>query len=117
MKAINQILLTLKSHLILKGGGPEDDGVAAQLTYDGVVNRLRVIASWGMGWDHVSVSLADRCPTWEEMCFVKDIFFRPDECVIQYHPPESKYINNHKYVLHMWRPQNESIPMPPLCFV
>src|SRR5262245_54586743 len=28
-------------------------------------------------WDHVSVSLSHRCPTWDEMCWVKDLFFLP----------------------------------------
>ncbi|MCX8016968.1 MAG: hypothetical protein N2690_03550, partial [Rhodocyclaceae bacterium] len=32
---------------------------------------LRVIASHEDGWEHVSVSRPDRCPTWEEMCRVK----------------------------------------------
>lgn len=73
---------------------------------------LRVIASDGMGWDHVSVSLADRCPTWEEMTHVKDLFFDPGECVIQYHPPKAVYRNAHEYCLHLWRPQNEPIPLP-----
>ena len=27
-----------------------------------------VIASDGAGWEHVSVSRRDRCPTWDEMC-------------------------------------------------
>jgi hypothetical protein len=35
---------------------------------------LRVIASDGEGWEHVSVSLANRCPTWDEMCFIKGVF-------------------------------------------
>jgi hypothetical protein len=77
------------------------------------LNNLHIIASNGEGWDHVSVSLPDRCPTWEEMCKVKRVFFEPEECVIQYHPPESVYINNNPFVLHMWRPQNGTIPMPP----
>lgn len=75
--------------------------------------QLRVIASEGDGWDHVSVSRADRVPTWDEMCFIKRQFFSHDECVIQYHPPESEYVNTHPNVLHLWRPQNEKIPMPP----
>ena len=29
-------------------------------------NDLRIIASDGMGWEHVSVSLAKRVPTWKE---------------------------------------------------
>jgi hypothetical protein len=76
------------------------------------LDRLRVIASDGLGWDHVSISLPNRCPTWEEMCFVKSIFWDEDDLVIQYHPPKSDYINFHPHTLHLWRPQNETIPMP-----
>lgn len=46
-----------------------------------------VVWSFGGGWEHVSVSFASRCPTWDEMCEVKDIFWTPEECVVQYHPP------------------------------
>ena len=72
-----------------------------------------VIASDGDGWDHVSVSLRSRCPTWAEMCFVKALFFDPEETVMQLHPPKSQYVNMHKYCLHLWRPQNSRIPAPP----
>lgn len=43
---------------------------------------LRVIVSDVMGWEHVSVSRKDRCPTWEEMCQIKDMFWGKDDCVI-----------------------------------
>ena len=79
-----------------------------------------VVASDGGGWDHVSVSLCNqkRCPTWEEMCAIKDMFFGPEEAVVQYHPPESMYVNNHPYCLHLWRPNSGAeIPMPPIEFV
>lgn len=82
--------------------------------------KLNIICSNGGGWDHVSVSLADDArtpPTWEEMCFVKDLFFRPEECVIQYHPPHSRYVNIDAGCLHLWRPQDERIAMPPMEFV
>lgn len=79
--------------------------------------KLRVIASWGMGWDHVSVSHQDRIPTWEEMCWVKGQFFEPDECVMQLHPPEADYVNNHSRCLHLWRPQDVEIPRPPSMMV
>ena len=72
-----------------------------------------VIASDQMGWEHVSVSLPSRCPTWEEMCFIKSLFWSEDDCVIQYHPPKSDYVNNHQYCLHMWRPIEQSLPTPP----
>lgn len=74
--------------------------------------KLIVIASDGEGWDHVSVSLPRRTPTWEEMCAVKDLFFAPDECVIQFHPPRAVYRNFHPHCLHLWRPQDIAPPMP-----
>jgi hypothetical protein len=67
---------------------------------------LRVIVSDGFAWDHVSVSTATRCPTWEEMCLVKELFFKDEECVMQLHPPRSEWINQHPYTLHLWRPQS-----------
>ena len=67
--------------------------------------RLKVIASDGResGWDHVSVSLAKRCPTWDEMSWIKHLFFYPEEVVVQFHPAASKHINHHPYCLHLWR--------------
>jgi len=72
-----------------------------------------VIASDGAGWEHVSVSLPHRTPTWDEMCFIKNLFWSEDDCVVQYHPPKSEYVNNHKYCLHLWRPVGQKIIMPP----
>lgn len=85
-----------------------EDGLALR-SGDG----LMIIVSWGMGWDHVSVSRRNRCPDWEEMCRVKRTFFEPEECVIQYHPPKSHYKNYHPYCLHLWKPQGVELPMPP----
>lgn len=80
-----------------------------------------VIASNGGGWEHVSISPgSDRrksCPTWDEMCAIKDMFFRPDECVVQYHPAATDYINLHPYCLHLWRPVEGTFPTPPKEFV
>ena len=77
------------------------------------------IASNGGGWEHVSVSPKNqkRCPTWEEMCEIKAMFFLPDECVVQYHPPESEYVNNYGTCLHLWRPVGGKLPRPPKGFV
>ncbi len=74
-----------------------------------------IIVSDKMGWDHVSVSIpgATRTPTWEEMCVIKDLFFNKDEIVIQFHPPESEYVNFHKYCLHLWRPHGHQVKLPP----
>lgn len=77
-------------------------------------STLFVVASDGMGWDHVSVSVVDeeRCPAWEEMCYVKQLFWHEDETVIQYHPAESDYVRCHPWALHMWRPQHAELPKP-----
>lgn len=72
-----------------------------------------IVASWGGNWDHVSVSRRDRCPTWDEMEMVKRRFFKEDEVAYQLHMPPSKHINIHPYCLHMWRPHDQTIPLPP----
>lgn len=74
---------------------------------------IRTIASDGEGWEHVSVSLHNRTPTWKEMCAVKDHFWDEEDCVIQYHPPKSQYVNFHAHCLHLWRPVGRDIETPP----
>jgi hypothetical protein len=66
---------------------------------------LSVLVSNGGCWDHVSVSLKTRCPTWDEMCYVREKFFADDEWVMQLHPPKSDNVNYHPFCLHLWRPQ------------
>lgn len=72
----------------------------------------------GFGWEHVSVSVAPvgkvqtRCPLWVEMCYIKSLFWDEEDCVIQYHPSKSEYVNMHPYVLHLWRPTGQEIPIP-----
>lgn len=78
---------------------------------------LRVIASAGLGWDHVSVSRAKRCPNWPEMDFVRRMFFDDDETVMQLHVPPSENISIHDFCLHLWRPQYDEIPRPPAFMV
>ena len=80
---------------------------------------INCIISNGGGWEHVSVSISstkrkvERCPTWEEMCFVKNTFWSEDETVIEYHPAKEDYINMHEYVLHLWKPIGIKLPSPP----
>ena len=58
------------------------------------------------GWEHVSIELfARRLPTWEEMCYVKDVFWNEEEEVVQIHPKKSRYVNLTE-ALHLWRPCN-----------
>jgi hypothetical protein len=68
-------------------------------------------------WEHVSVSLPTRCPTWEEMCLVKSLFWSDEDTVVQFHPPKSEYVNNHSFCLHLWRPTGFNLPTPPAWMV
>jgi hypothetical protein len=83
---------------------------------------LRIVSSdasdpESQGWEHVSVSCRKRCPTWAEMSFVKDLYWEPEECVVQYHPPHSEYVSNLPHVLHMWRHVSIAFPTPPSIMV
>lgn len=84
--------------------------------------ELLVVSSTGIGqhltgWEHVSVSAMKHTPTWNEMCFIKDLFWAPDEVVMQLHPGQADWINNHSRCLHLWRPQRQLIPLPPPALV
>ena len=92
-----------------------EDGGRGWVTING--KMFVVVYSNGGGWDHVSVSLRGRCPTWDEMCQIKDVFFNEDECCIEYHPAKKDYVNIHPYCLHIWKPQGQTFPTPPRMFV
>jgi hypothetical protein len=80
--------------------------------------EIRCQISDGEGWEHVSVTIAEkgksakRCPTWAEMCWVKDQFWNPDEVVIQYHPAKEEYVSQHPFCLHLWKPIGIDLPTP-----
>jgi hypothetical protein len=99
------------------GGAGDDFGGAFKVRSPIDGGELRIIASNGMGWDHVSVSRANRCPNWPEMEHVKRLFFRDDETAMQLHVPPSDHINYHPNCLHLWRPHAEAIPRPPAIMV
>ena len=83
--------------------------------------ELRILSSGAHaedeGWEHVSVSAQGRCPTLEEMCFVKDLFWNKEECVVQYHPAKSQYVNCHPHTLHLWKCKTAEFPVPPTWMV
>jgi len=93
-----------------------DDGNNGMFSIPGRTPRdtLTIVASDGAGWDHVSVSKQYECPTWGEMCRVKELFWTdPEDYAVQYHPPMSRYVNNHPYCLHLWRPTDiGEMPFP-----
>lgn len=101
-------------------GTAADDGFHFVAYCQGV--NLFCIASWGGRWDHVSVHVymggeMTRIPSWEEMCFIKDLCWLAEECVVQFHPPKSQYKNDHPHVLHLWKSQTKAMPRPPREFV
>jgi hypothetical protein len=113
MKTLEEVMASRKVML----GRQTKDG------YDGTI-CLRgwtgsIIVSNGGGWDHVSVSPMKRSytPTWDDMCALKDIFFKEDEAVIQIHPPKNEYVNNMPNCLHLWRANDKEMVLPPSCFV
>lgn len=92
--------------------GDDDCGV---FTIPSVIymTPLRILASAGEGWDHVSVSRRNRCPNWPEMEQVKRLFFADHETAMQLHVPVTDHIDAHPYCLHLWRPHGVEIPRPP----
>ena len=93
----------------------DEDGFNGMFRVRTKFRRLLCLASDGEGWRHVSVSVpgSHECPTWAEMCEVKDLFWNPEEPVMQLHPPKSDHINNHPGCLHLWQPKEQSMPLPP----
>lgn len=82
------------------------------------LGELRIISSGaGDKWEHVSVSCADRCPTWDEMCRVKAVFWGEDETVLQFHPRDAEYINHHPFCLHLWKEAGKNHRLPPSSLV
>jgi hypothetical protein len=75
-----------------------------------------VIASEGEGWEHVSVHIIESgiedTPLWDELCYIKNLFWDEEDCAVQFHPPKSQYVNNHPCVLHLWRKQGYEFPLP-----
>jgi hypothetical protein len=71
-------------------------------------------------WEHVSVHIEEygkqRIPTWNEMCQIKDLFWKDDEVVVQFHPDKKDYVNCHPHVLHLWR-NPKGFPLPNIAMV
>ena len=132
MKGINELkeldkylvhnpMYDVMEKLVQKIGGDFNPPITYRVPYNDRID-LWILVSVDFGWEHVSVSLLakskephliERTPKWDEMQFVKDLFWKDDECVIQFHPAKKDYVNNHPYVLHLWRPIDEKLPTPP----
>jgi hypothetical protein len=71
------------------------------------------------GWEHVSVAVSTRAagvnrllPNWTEMDWVKRLFWDDEQAVIQLQAPRSQWVSTAE-VLHLWRPIDRDIPLPP----
>ena len=64
----------------------------------------------GIAWEHVSVSLKKRVPTYAEMNFIKNLCWDPEDEVIHFFPKASQHVNVHEYCLHLWRPVGVKLP-------
>lgn len=82
--------------------------------------RLLCLASDTGGWEHVSVRIQPqgmetfRVPDWQEMCYVKSLFWDEDDCVAQLHVPNLQSVSiMNRYVLHLWRKTDTDYAVPP----
>ena len=57
------------------------------------------------GYEHVSVSPISqyKMPSWNDMCFVKDLFWSGEEEAFQLHPKKSEHVNIKRNCLHLWK--------------
>lgn len=110
MKTIEEIRNTPR---VMIEAETENDGMGGKV-YDITTGKwLNFIFSYQMGWEHLSVSMPSKTPSWDQMCMMKDIFWNKDEACVQYHPKEEDYVNMHKHCLHIWKPTEVELPIPP----
>lgn len=109
----------IEKHRITKGplATSKIHGFNGAFELPGIIDGFGLIAivSDNHGWDHISVTTRpdNRCPTWAEMCYVKDLFFGKNQWAIQFHPPQNQNVNIHENCLHLWRPNSTPFPSPP----
>ncbi len=117
----------LEKHRFKKGGIPSSKGDNFGLFLfdldeknpmyhhnEGVVQLAVIIVSNDPKWEHASVGLLHRDPTWSEMNFVKEAFWGQSLTVIQFHPKKTEYVNLHPHLLHLWVRTDYEIELPDL---
>lgn len=104
---------------IIQVADQRKETVLMVIATDGCDDNNIPIDNPSLRWEHVSVhtrydvgkpgkpDLRMRIPTWPEMCLIKSLFWEGEERVMQFHPPESEYVNQHHFVLHLWKPIDE----------
>lgn len=108
-----------RSRDVIERYGTTGDDTCGRFFLESPIDKavMCVVASSGEGWDHVSVSRKNRVPNWIEMEFIKRRFFLPHEVALQFHVAEADHINNHVNCLHLWRPLDFEIQLPPAWMV
>lgn len=118
MKDFKEIFENKRLSFIEFSRNENGECVLGGFTVEPITNkRLNFKFTKTHGWEHLSVSMPNKCPSWEQMCFIKDQFWRDDEACVEYHPKKEDYVNNHKYCLHIWRPYEVELPTPPSIMV
>lgn len=69
--------------------------------------KLLVLSSFdtdvdGNDWLHVSLSLPNKLPSWQDVKLVKRLFFGAEETAWQCIAPDSQWVDQHKYCFHLW---------------
>jgi len=117
--------LDLNQYRIRRGelSSPDSYGMAGAFLIPIGLKRRAVVVSCngdiGTGWEHVSVHIISgkkkhqETPTWNDMCYIKNMFWSDDEIAIQIHPKKTDYINVHNHTLHLWRSLNQELLTPP----
>lgn len=113
MRNINDIKTNPRIHIT----AASEEGFSGEIALP--TWRGSVICSTGAGWEHVSVSPYKRriTPSWDDMCKIKDAFWKDDEAVIQIHPAKVDYVNNMPNCLHLWRCTYKDMVLPPSILV
>lgn len=56
----------------------------------------------GSWWLHVSVSRADKLPSWDDLKFAKDAFIGRNYEAVQVLPKDTEFVNCMPFCLHLW---------------
>lgn len=63
---------------------------------------VRAIVSTDEGRWHLSVSCADRLPTWDELGDARDALLPADVWLCMPHPPRDYWMNIHPHCMHLY---------------
>ena len=117
MKDINEILNDKRIDQVLRKVN-DDKAIQLKLMLNTQYDKQSCVKfTKALGWEHLSVSFDDMLPDWNYMQEMKEMFWKDDEECFQLHPKKENYINNHEYCLHIWRPLEQQIPIPPTILV